>query len=45
MEDNMSDVIIQPKNDGPYYVKGAFKILTEGGREIATDGDEAWLCR
>lgn len=41
----MGDVIIQPKNDGPYYVKGAFKILTESGREIANDGDEAWLCR
>ncbi len=41
----MSDVIITPKNDGPYYVKGAFKIVTEGGREIAFDGDETWLCR
>jgi CDGSH-type Zn-finger protein len=44
-EDNMSDVIITPKNDGPYYIKGSFKIMTEGGREIASDGNEVWLCR
>jgi hypothetical protein len=30
----MSDVIIQSHNDGPYHVKGAFKIVTDGGREI-----------
>lgn len=41
----MSDVIITPKNNGPYYIKGTFKIVTEGGREIAFDGNEAWLCR
>ena len=41
----MSDVIITPKNDGPYYIKGVFKIVTEGGREIAFDGNEVWLCR
>jgi CDGSH-type Zn-finger protein len=44
-EGNMSDVIITPKNDGPYYVNGTFKIVTQGGREIAFDGNEAWLCR
>jgi len=22
-----------------------FKIVTEGGRTIAVDGDETWLCR
>lgn len=41
----MSDVIITPNNNGPYHVKGTFKIVTEGGREIAVDGDETWLCR
>ncbi|HZT83135.1 MAG TPA: CDGSH iron-sulfur domain-containing protein [Gemmataceae bacterium] len=41
----MADVIITPKNDGPYYVKGKVKIVTEGGREIAVDEEEAWLCR
>jgi CDGSH iron-sulfur domain-containing protein 3 len=44
-EDNMSDVIITPKNDGPYHVKGTFEIVTESGRKIAFDGNEAWLCR
>jgi CDGSH-type Zn-finger protein len=44
-EDTMSDVIITPNNDGPYHVKGKFKIVTDGGREIAVDGDETWLCR
>jgi len=41
----MSEVIIKPQNNGPYHAKGKFKIVTEGGREIAFDGDEAWLCR
>jgi CDGSH-type Zn-finger protein len=42
----MSDVIITPNNDGPYHIKGKFKIVTDGGREIAVDdGDETWLCR
>ena len=41
----MNEVIIKPQNDGPYHVKGSFKIVTEGGREIAFDGDETWLCR
>ena len=31
----MSDVIIIPNNNGPYHVKGKFKIMTDGGREIA----------
>ncbi len=31
--------------DGPSYIKGVFKIVTEGGREIGSDGDEIWLCR
>lgn len=38
--------LIIPTNNGPYYVKGKFKIVTDGGREIAVDdGNEAWLCR
>lgn len=42
----MSDVIITPNNDGPYHIKGKFKIVTDGGREISVDdGDETWLCR
>jgi len=41
----MTEVIIIPNNNGPYQVKGKFKIMTEGGREIASDGDETCLCR
>jgi CDGSH-type Zn-finger protein len=41
----MSDVTITPQNDGPYHVQGPFKIVTEGGRTIAVDGNETWLCR
>jgi CDGSH-type Zn-finger protein len=41
----MSDVLIQPKNNGPYYIKGEFTIVTEGGKKITVDGNEAWLCR
>jgi CDGSH-type Zn-finger protein len=41
----MTEITIIPNNNGPYYVKGKFRIMTEGGREIASGGDEAWLCR
>ncbi len=41
----MPDVTINPNNNGPYRVKGSFKIITDGGREIPVDGDETWLCR
>ncbi len=41
----MSEVTIKPLNNGPLYVKGPMKIVTEGGTSIAVEGDEAWLCR
>jgi len=41
----MSDVIITPQNDGPYHVRGSFKIVTEGGRTIAVDGNDTWPLR
>ena len=44
-EDNMSDVVIKSHSDGPYHVKGHFKIVTDGDREIAFDRNEAWLRR
>ena len=44
-EDNMSDVVIKSHSDGPYHVKGHFKIVTDGDREIAVDRNEAWLRR
>jgi len=45
------DGTITPQNDrryhvhGAFKVQGAFKLVTEGGRTIAVDGDETWLCR
>jgi CDGSH-type Zn-finger protein len=41
----MNEVIITPENNGPYHVIGQFKIVTEGGRQIASEGNETWLCR
>jgi CDGSH-type Zn-finger protein len=41
----MSGIVITPLNHGPLYVKGPMKIVTEGGKEIAVEGEEAWLCR
>jgi CDGSH iron-sulfur domain-containing protein 3 len=41
----MATTVITPNNNGPYHVKGDFKIVTQGGRPIDVDKDEAWLCR
>jgi len=41
----MSDTVITPKNDGPYHIKGTFKIVTEGGKDIEVKSPEVWLCR
>ncbi len=41
----MNKVIIQPINNGPLYVKGPIMLVTESGREIPVEEDEAWLCR
>ena len=41
----MATAIITPRNDGPYHVKGEFRIVTQGGTPIDVDKDEAWLCR
>ncbi len=41
----MSDIIITPTNNGPYHVQGKVKLRTSGGREIAYEGEETWLCR
>jgi len=43
----MSDqdfAIITPTNNGPYWVRGKFKIVLPSGRELTVDG-ETWLCR
>lgn len=41
----MGKAIITPRNDGPYHIKGEFTIVTQGGREIAVERDQVWLCR
>ncbi|BAK74878.1 zinc finger CDGSH-type domain protein [Pseudogulbenkiania sp. NH8B] len=41
----MGKAIITPRNNGPYHIKGEFTIVTQGGREIAVEGDQVWLCR
>jgi CDGSH-type Zn-finger protein len=41
----MATAIITPRNDGPYHVKGEFKIATQGGKPVDVDKDEVWLCR
>jgi CDGSH-type Zn-finger protein len=37
--------IITPKNDGPYHIKGDFRIATQSGKELEPGKDEVWLCR
>lgn len=41
----MATTIITPRNDGPYHIKGDFKITTQGGKDIEVTKDEIWLCR
>jgi len=38
------DAIITPTDNGPYHVRGRFKIVLPRGQELETD-DETWLCR
>lgn len=33
----MSDVILIPQKNGPYYVKGKIMVVAEGSREVAVD--------
>jgi CDGSH-type Zn-finger protein len=41
----MATATIIPRNDGPYHIKGDFKLMTQGGKPIGADKDEVWLCR
>jgi CDGSH-type Zn-finger protein len=41
----MTTVTITPRNDGPYHIKGDFKLTTQGGKPVAVEKDEVWLCR
>ena len=39
------DVVITVRNNGPYHIKGSFRIVTQGGRELPVEEGQAWLCR
>ncbi len=41
----MADIVITPTKNGPYHVKGKIKLVTPGGKELAYEGEETWLCR
>ncbi|HUP00437.1 MAG TPA: CDGSH iron-sulfur domain-containing protein [Gemmatimonadota bacterium] len=38
------DVVITPQENGPYYVRGTFKIVLSDGTKLEAQG-ETWLCR
>lgn len=38
------ETIIVPKENGPYHVKGSFKVVLSDGTELDVE-DQAWLCR
>ncbi len=35
---------ITPTSNGPYHVKGSFRVVLPNGQELLTKS-EAWLCR
>jgi len=39
-----NDTVITPTNNGPYRVRGDFKIVLPSGTELDATG-ETWLCR
>ena len=40
----MADVVIHPKPNGSYHVKGPFTLVLGDGTELRIE-DQAWLCR
>ena len=40
----MGETIITPQENGPYHVKGDFRIVLSDGTELEGEG-ETWLCR
>ncbi len=38
------DVVITPQENGPYHVRGNFKIVLSSGKTLDAEG-ETWLCR
>ena len=39
------DVVITVRNNGPYHIKGTFRVATQGGRELSVEEGQAWLSR
>ena len=40
----MADATLCPTENGPYHVKGGFKLVLSDGTELEA-GEETWLCR
>jgi CDGSH-type Zn-finger protein len=40
----MAETIITPKENGPYHIKGDFRVMLSDGTELEAQG-ETWLCR
>jgi len=40
----VADPFITLIDNGPYHVRGSFKVVLPSGRELETKG-EVWLCR
>ncbi|MDX1660528.1 MAG: CDGSH iron-sulfur domain-containing protein [Gemmatimonadota bacterium] len=38
------ETIITPKENGPFHVKGSFRVVLSDGTELDVD-EQAWLCR
>jgi CDGSH-type Zn-finger protein len=41
----MAEATITPTTNGPYRVRGSFRLVDEAGTEIPFSGDEVYLCR
>lgn len=40
----MAEASVCPTENGPYHVKGGFRIVLSDGTELDA-GEETWLCR
>jgi CDGSH-type Zn-finger protein len=41
----VTETIITPQENGPYHVKGDFRLVLSDGTELDVEGGETWLCR
>jgi CDGSH-type Zn-finger protein len=39
------ETVIKIMNNGPLYVEGPFKLVTQSGKEVSVEGGKAALCR